>query len=265
MSVKGKTALITGASSGIGFELSRIFAKNGYDLVLVSQNEGNLNKAVSKLREQNGSTRITHLPVDLSQLSSAQEIYSFIKEKSIQVDVLINNAGIQVYGNFHETILEDNVQLMYVNMFTLTKLTRLFLDDMVKRRDGKILNLASTGAFQPCPLNAVYCASKAFVLHFSEGIAEELRGSGVTVTALCPGATRTNFAKRAKIEDTRMFSRSLMDAGKVAEIGYSALMKGKAVAVAGIGNKLMTESIRLSPRSIVTKLGRQLMIRTKSF
>jgi short-subunit dehydrogenase len=261
MSAKRKTVLITGASSGIGFELSRIFANNGYNLVLISQNEGNLNKAVSKLREQNRNIQIIPLPMDLSQPSSPQEIYSFIKGKSLQIDVLVNNAGIQVYGNFHETILEDNIELMYVNMFALTKLTRLFLDDMVKRREGKILNLASTGAFQPCPLNAVYCASKAFVLHFSEGIAEELRGSGVTVTALCPGATRTNFAKRAKIEDTRMFSGSLMEPCKVAEIGYSSLMKGRAVVVAGIGNKLMTESIRLSPRSMVTKLGRQLMTR----
>lgn len=261
MSVKGKTALITGASSGIGFELSRIFAKNGYDLVLVSQNEDNLNKAVSKLREQNRSIQITPLPMDLSQPVSPQEIYNFVKGKSIQVDVLVNNAGIQVYGNFHETNLEENIHLMQVNMFASTKLTRLFLDDMVKRGDGKILNLASTGAFQPCPLNAVYCASKAFVLHFSEGIAEELRDSGVTVTALCPGATRTNFAKRAKIEDTRIFSGSLMEPSKVAEIGYSALMKGKAVVVAGMVNKLMVESIRFSPRSMVTKLGKQIMAR----
>jgi len=131
----------------------------------------------------------------------------------------------------------------------------------VKRSSGKILNVASTGAFQPCPLNAVYCASKAYVLHFSEGIAEELRGSGVTVTALCPGATKTNFAKRAKIEDTRMFSSNLMEAGKVAEIGYSALMKGKTVVVPGISNKLMVESIRFSPRSMVTRIGKNLMSR----
>lgn len=261
MSTTRKTVLITGASSGIGFELSRIFAKNGYNLVLVSQSEENLNEAVSKLHKQNKNIQITPLPMDLSLPSSPQEIYNFIEGKSIQVDVLVNNAGIQVYGNFHETNFEDNIQLMHVNMFALTKITRLFLDDMVKRGDGKILNLASTGAFQPCPLNAVYCASKAFVLHFSEGIAEELRGSGVTVTALCPGATRTNFAKRAKIEDTRIFSGSLMEPSKVAEIGYSALMKGKAVVIAGIGNKLMVESIRFSPRSMVTKLGKQIMAR----
>ncbi len=261
MSTTGKTALITGASSGIGFELSRIFAKNEYNLVLVSQSEEKLNEAVSKLHKYSKNIQITPLPMDLSQPSSSQEIYNLIEGKSIQVDVLVNNAGIQVYGNFHETNLEDNIQLMNVNMFALTKLTRLFLDDMVKRGNGKILNLASTGAFQPCPLNAVYCASKAFVLHFSEGIAEELRGSGVTVTALCPGATRTNFAKRAKIEDTRIFSGSLMEPSKVAEIGYSALMKGKAVVVAGIGNKLMVESIRFSPRSMVTKLGKQIMAR----
>ncbi|KUO76546.1 MAG: short-chain dehydrogenase [Clostridia bacterium BRH_c25] len=261
MSTKGKTALVTGASSGIGFELSRILAKNGYDLILVSQNEENLNEAVSRLHEQNRNVQITPLPKDLSQPSSPQEIYGFVKEKSIRVDILANCAGIQVYGNFHETNPEDNIRLMSVNMLALTKLTRLFLDDMVKRSSGKILNVASTGAFQPCPLNAVYCASKAYVLHFSEGIAEELRGSGVTVTALCPGATKTNFAKRAKIEDTRMFSSNLMEAGKVAEIGYSALMKGKTVVVPGISNKLMVESIRFSPRSMVTRIGKNLMSR----
>lgn len=261
MSTKRQTALITGASSGIGFELSRIFAKNGYDLVLISQNEENLKEAVFRLHEQDRNVKIIPLAKDLSQPSSPQEIYGFIKEKSIQVDVLANCAGIQVYGNFHETNLEDNIKLMSINMFALTKLTRLFLDDMVKRSSGKILNVASTGAFQPCPLNAVYCASKAYVLHFSEGIAEELRGLGVTVTTLCPGATKTNFAKRANIEDTRMFSSNLMEPGKVAKIAYSAVMKGRAVVIPGIRNRILAESIRFSPRSMVTKLGKQIMAR----
>lgn len=256
-----KTALITGASSGIGFELSKIFARKGYDLVLVSQNEENLRKAVSRLNEQNTDVQITMFPKDLAQSSSPQEIYHFVKEKSIQIDVLVNNAGIQVYGNFHEQNLEDYIRLMSVNMFALTSLSKLFLDDMTKRNSGKILNVASTGAFQPCPLNAVYCASKAFVLYLSEAMTEELRGTGVTVTTLCPGATRTNFAKRANIEDTRMFSGKLMEPSKVAEIGYSALMKGKAVVIPGIGNRLMAESIRFSPRSMVTKLGKNIMAR----
>jgi short-subunit dehydrogenase len=148
---------------------------------------------------------------------------------------------------------------MYVNIFAMIKLTRFFVDGMVKRGSGKILNVTSTGAFQPCPLNSAYCASKAFVLYLSEAIGEELKGTGVTITTLCPGATRTNFAKRAKTEDIKLFRGRLLEPSKVAEIGYKALMKNKSVVIAGLSNKLIAESIRFIPRSIVTKIGMTMM------
>jgi hypothetical protein len=254
-----KTALITGASSGIGLELSKIFARNNYNLVLVSQNEENLKKAISIIHKENTKIKIHAIAKDLSKISAPQEIFEYTLKNSIQVDILVNNAGIQVYGNFHDTNIDDILNLMNVNIFAITKLTRLFVDGMIKRGHGKILNLASTGAFQPCPLNTVYCASKAFVLYISEAIGEELKGTGVTVTALCPGATRTNFAKRAKIENIKLFRGNISEPSKVAEIGYKALMKGKSVAITGVYNKLVAQSVRFIPRSMVIKIGMNMM------
>lgn len=254
-----KTVLITGASSGIGLELSKIFARNNYNLVLVSQNEENLRKAASIIHKENTEITIYAIAKDLSKVSSPQEIFDYTIKNSIQVDILVNNAGIQVYGNFHDTNMDDILKLMNVNMFAMTKLTRLFVEGMIKRGHGKILNVASTGAFQPCPLNAVYCASKAFVLYTSEAIGEEMKGTGVTVTALCPGATRTNFAKRAKIENTKLFRGKVSEPSKVAEMGYKGLMKGKSVVVTGVSNKLITQSVRIIPRNMVTKIGMNMM------
>lgn len=259
--IKKETVLITGASSGIGYELSKIFARNGCRLVLVSQNEENLKRAADGIRgaEATGA-EIILMPKDLSLPSSPEEIFNELQKRSVQADILVNNAGIQVYGPFHETSLEDDMRLISVNMLALTKMTKLFLKGMVERGHGKILNVGSTGSFQPCPLNSIYCAGKAYVLHFSEGIAEELRGTGVTITTLCPGPTRTNFAKRANIEDIRLF-RGVMDAALVAEIGYRALMRGKRVVVAGFLNKVSAFSVRFSPRSLVTKAAYYLMSR----
>lgn len=256
-----KTVLITGASSGIGLELSKIFVRNNYNLVMVSQNEEKLKKAKAMVCKENNKVEILTIAKNLSEPSAPEQIFNYTQQNSIQIDILVNNAGIQVYGNFHDTNTEDTLSMMYLNMFALTKLTRLYVDGMVKRRNGKILNLGSTGSFQPVPLNSVYCASKAFVLHFSEGIGEELKGTGVTVTTLCPGATRTNFAKRANIEDIKLFRGNLLKPSDVAEIGYKALMKNKPVVITGLYNKIMADSIRLMPRSIVTKIGMNMMKR----
>lgn len=258
-----QTALITGASSGIGLALSALFAREGYDLLMISQNEDRLHTAANRLQQQYRQVKIHCLPKDLSLPSSPQEIYAYTKEHSITVDILVNNAGIQVYGSFHEKELSDYMRLMAVNTNALVALTGLFVKDMCARKSGRILNIGSTGAFSPCPLNAVYCASKAFVLHFSEAIAEELDGTGVTVTTLCPGATKTNFARRAGIEHTRMFSGSTMEADQVAMLGYRALMRGNPVMVAGLRNKLLVGSIRLSPRKLVVKMGKGLMQSSK--
>ncbi|NLK85973.1 MAG: SDR family oxidoreductase [Clostridiaceae bacterium] len=254
-----KTVLITGASSGIGLALAKMFARDGYDLVMVSQNEENLKKAEAEIKSVSKKITIYSIPMDLSLEGSAEELYKAVSDKSIRIDILVNNAGIQVYGNFHQVPLKDIERLMYLNMNTLVKLTGLFLADMTARGSGRILNLASTASFQPCPLNAVYCASKAFVLYFSEGIAEELAGTGITVTALCPGATSTNFAKRGNIEDTRYFKGRISSSDEVAAIGYKALMKGKRIVVVGAKNKLLAFSVRLVPRRMTTGLGKHLM------
>lgn len=256
-----KTVLITGASSGIGLELSKIFARNNYNLVMVSQNEEKLKKAKIMVCKESNKVEILTIAKNLAEPSAPDELFSYTQQNSIQIDILVNNAGIQVYGNFHEASMEDTLNMMYINMCTLTKLTRLYIDGMVERRNGKILNLGSTGSFQPVPLNSVYCASKAFVLHFSEGIGEELKGTGVTVTTLCPGATKTNFAKRANIEDIKLFSGNLLKPSDVAEIGYKALMKNKPVVITGLYNRIMAEAIRLMPRRMVTKVGMNMMKR----
>ncbi len=226
---------------------------------MVSQNEENLNKAKSLLQEQNDKVSIITIAKDLADSAAPQEIFDYTQQHAIQVDVLINNAGIQVYGKFHEVDIEDTLAMMNVNIFALTRLTRLYVEEMVKRGSGKILNVSSTGAFQPCPLNAAYCAAKAFVLYLSEAIAEEIKGTGVTITTLCPGATRTNFAKRADIEDIKLFRGQLLESSKVAEIGYKALMKNKSVVITGLTNKLVAESVRFMPRSVVTKIGMNVM------
>lgn len=254
-----KTALITGASSGIGLELCKIFARNNYNLVMVSQNTERLEKAKEMVLKENNKVKIINIAKNLSETLSAEEIFNYTEKNLIQIDILVNNAGVQVYGNFYEASVEETLNMMYLNMFSLTKLTRLYIKGMVERGDGKILNLGSTGSFQPCPLNSVYCASKAFVLHFSEGIREELKGTGVTVTTLCPGATNTNFAKRANIENIKLFKGKLLSSGDVAEIGYKALMNNKSIVITGMNNKIMAWLVRFIPRNAVTKLGMNMM------
>ena len=253
-----KRVLITGASSGIGYEFSRIFAKNDYDLILVARRGEQLQKIANEIRSTY-NVAVKVITKDLSAINSAEEIYFEIIKDLGTIDVLVNNAGIQVYGPFSETNLEEELGLINVNLITLTKLTKLFLKDMKKRGNGRILNVCSTGSFAPGPLNAVYCATKAYVLSFSEAIAEEASGTGVTITALCPGATKTEFSKRANIENVRLFRSKVMEASEVAEIGYRALMKGSITVIAGFSNKLTVFSIRMTPRRIVTKISHYLM------
>lgn len=257
--MKTQTALITGASSGIGFELAKLFAGDGTDLMMVSQDEQRLTMAAESIKRQYPDIRVHSLAIDLAQPASPQGIYAYTKEHDIDINILVNNAGIQVYGSFHKVETEAISRLMAVNMNALVALTGLFVRDMCARKSGRILNTASTGAFSPCPLNAVYCASKAFVLHFSEAIAEELKDTGVAVTAFCPGATKTSFAKRADIEHIRLFSGSIMEAANAAREGYKALASGKPVAIAGLSNKLMVSAMGLLPRNWLVKIGEYIM------
>lgn len=253
-----KTVLITGASSGIGYEFSNIFASRGYHLILVSMNAERLRKAADEIMNKH-RVHVRTIEKDLSKINSAEEIYAEATALAGHIDILINNAGIQVYGPFGETKQEDEINLLAVNLISLTKLTKLFLKDMIKRGNGKILNVGSTGSFAPGPLNAVYCASKAYVLSLSEAIAQEIKGTGVTITTLCPGATKTDFARRAGIENVRLFKSKTMSAHDVAEIGYKALMKGRTTVVAGFYNKLVAFSVRITPRRIVSKISQYLM------
>jgi len=238
------TALITGASSGIGLELARLFARDGYHLVLTARNQSRMETLAQELRQAR-PIDITIIPADLAQPGTPAAIASRLQALGIQVDVLVNNAGTQVYAPFAEADGRQLSEMLQVNVSALMELTHLLLPGMLQRRRGKILNLGSTGSFAPGPMNAVYCASKAFVLSFSEAIAAELDGSGVSVTALCPGATHTDFARRHGIEDIRLFQNA-MPADQVAAIGYRALQRGQRVVVSGATNQLQVVFFKLA-------------------
>lgn len=199
------TALITGASSGIGYELARLFARKGHGLVLVARNQETLRELAEKLEREHGIRAIV-VSKDLSLPSTPEEIFRELAEKSISVDILVNNAGFGTRGMFSNADTDSQLKMIQVNTTALTHLTRLFLERMSRPRKGRILNVASTAAFQPGPLMAVYYATKAYVLSFSEALASELHGSGVTVTALCPGPTRTEFERRAGMEGRGFFA-----------------------------------------------------------
>lgn len=251
---KRKTALITGASSGIGTEFTRLLARDGYDLVIVARSESKLRELARELESQHGiSARV--VVRDLALPNAAQDVF----EAAGAVDVLINNAGYGLAGPFAATDLRKELEMIQVNIVALTHLTKLFLQPMVARRSGRILNVSSTAAFQPGPLMAVYYATKAYVLSFSEAIADELRDSGVTVTALCPGPTASGFASVAGMESSRLFNITKpMDSAAVARFGYEAMKRGKRVAIPGVRNKLLTQSLRVTPRRMVTTIVRKL-------
>ena len=251
-----KTALITGASSGIGLELARIFAREGYNLVLVARNGDRLRQLASELEKADGARSLI-LATDLTDPGAAAYVLDQTTRAGLQLDVLVNNAGFGQYGLFAENDLEECLQQIQLNVTTLTHLTRLYLPGMIERKSGRILNVASTAAFQPGPLMAVYFATKAYVLHFSEALGNELDGSGVTVTCLCPGATITEFHKRAKATGQRLLKLGAMDARTVAEDGYRALIAGKPVVISGLKNWLVAQSVRFSPRRLVTAIARK--------
>jgi short-subunit dehydrogenase len=256
LNAHSKTALITGASFGIGMEFARIFAREGYNLVLVARTADRLRQLASEL-EKNRSTRSLILAVDLTEPGAAAYVLDQTTRADIQVDVLVNNAGFGQYGPFADSDLEECLRQIQLNVTTLTHLTRLYLPAMIERQTGRILNVASTAAFQPGPLMAVYFATKAYVLHFSEALANELRGSGITVTCLCPGATATEFHKRAKATGMNLLRFGAMDARTVAEDGYRAMLAGKPVVISGFKNWILAQSVRFSPRRLVTTIARK--------
>jgi len=251
-----RTALITGGSGGIGLELAKVIARNGFDVALVARKRDTLEAAAGQL-EGKFQIKAHVFAADLRRQDAPQAIFDFLRNENIPIEILVNNAGFGLGGEFSETDLDRELEMIQVNIAALTQLTKLFLPAMIKRKSGKILNVASTAAFQPGPLMSVYYASKAYVLSFSEALAEELRDSGVTVTALCPGPTKTDFASTAHVGQSRLFTLfGVADAASVAEFGFQAMMQGRRVAIPGARNKLVAASHRFFPRGLVTKVAR---------
>ena len=255
-----KIALITGASGGIGLEFARKFAENNFNLILVARSQDKLEALAEELRNKH-SVEVQVLPKDLTDPTAPQAIYDQLKSEGSEIDVLVNNAGYATYGKFHELDMAREMNMIQLNVMALAHLTRLFLPDMIARKNGKIMNVASTAAFMPGPLMATYYATKAFVLHFSEAIANELQGTGVSVTALCPGPTESGFQQRANMEDSKLVQGGLMSSRTVVDAGYDAMMRGDAVLVPGLKNQIQIFTPRLLPRRAVTGVVRNVQER----
>ena len=253
----GKRALITGATSGIGYALAVCFAREGHDLVLVARHHEALRRVADELVTRSSRSSVDVIAKDLSIPSAAAEVVAHLRQRGLSIDVLVNNAGFGVHGPFVSTDWRLEQGMLSLNMVSLTELTKLLLPGMLQRHDGKILNVASTAAFQPGPMMALYYATKAYVLSLSEALSDELRGSGVTVTALCPGPTRSAFQQRAGIEQTRLMHAGLMDADTVAHAGFRALMRGQRLVIPGIANRLVATAVRWLPRGVVLQAVRR--------
>jgi uncharacterized protein len=263
MSQRASTAVITGASGGIGLEIAKLFVKAGHNVVLVARSADKLNALAESLQKEYSGTVLV-LPKDLAAPDASSEVFDWCTQKGLQVDYVVNNAGFGDYGFFHESDWPKQEQMIQLNINTLTQLTHLFLPGMVARKKGRILNVASTAAFQPGPTMAVYFATKAYVLHFSEAISNELKGTGVTVTALCPGATESGFQAAAAMEESRLVKgKRLPSSAEVAQYGYKAMMAGKVVAIHGFLNTLLVTGVRFAPRNIVLKMARAMQEKAK--
>jgi short-subunit dehydrogenase len=256
--MNGETVLITGASSGIGWELARQFATDCSSLILVARSHDRLERLAVVLRQQHGcQTRV--LTADLADPGAPQAICEELQRDGIQVDVLVNNAGFGAAGRFDQLELDRQLGMLQVNLASLTHLTHRLLPGMIERRTGGVLNVASTAAFQPGPMMTVYAATKAYVLSFTEALAEELAGTGVRATCLCPGLTATAFVATAGLEKAQLLRFGAMDARKVALAGHRAFRAGKLLVVPGLLNKFTVFSVRLAPRFIVRKIAKRLM------
>ncbi len=279
------TALITGASSGIGRALAGRFVAHGYDVILVARNESALEdvgRALSGLRQGSGparqseaeaagpprgadksaaagGTKVRVISADLSVPHSGQALVNRLRADNLPVDVLVNNAGFGLQGEFATLSMDQQIEMIQLNAVTLTELTRLLLPAMLERRTGGVLNVASTAAFQPGPMMSVYYATKAYVLSFTEGIAEEVVGSGVKVSCLCPGPTESSFADRAGMTDTNLFKSSTwMSADDVAREGFDGWNRGKAVVIPGFANRRGAMVVRFAPRQLVRRIVKRL-------
>ena len=247
--------LITGASGGLGYEFAKLFARDRHNLILVARSGDKLAQVAAELQAK--GVTVKTFAIDLGNPRAAKFLYDQIQSEGMTIDVLVNNAGFGAYGNFAQMSEDQILGQINLNITALTELTRLFLPPMISRRKGRIMNVASTAGFQAGPLLAVYYATKAYVISFSEAIANELRDSGVTVTCFCPGATNTGFAGRAGNDKTRLFKQlGAMSADKAALDGYRALMEGRTLAISGMHNWLVVQSTRFAPRKLVTAISR---------
>lgn len=247
-------ALVTGASAGIGRELAKLLAADRHDLVLVARRADDLRALADELAAAHGVTAHA-LPADLADPAAPPRLFDEVAAKGLAVEVLVNNAGFGALGPFADADLGRMLAMIQVNVTALTHLTGLFLPGMRQRGRGRILNLGSTAAFQPGPLMAVYYATKAYVLSFSEAVAKELEGTGVTVTCLCPGPTRTEFGDVANMAGTALFSGpNVMAAGPVAAAGYRGMMRGRRLVIPGLANRLLVFGERFVPRAAVLGL-----------
>lgn len=255
-----RAAVITGASSGIGLELARLLASGGNDVVVVARSAERLDQIASEFRDQYG-VRIYSRVRDLSQPNAANALWRDLTSDGIAVHTLVNNAGVGLHGTFSEQPADAIVRLVTLNVTALTELTRVALPDMLARRTGRILNVASLAAYQPGgPQEAVYYATKAFVLSFSKGLSRELRGTGVTATALCPGPTHTAFETRAGATETALYKWvPSMSASAVARAGYRGMMRGSSVVIPGIVAKILAVAGELPPRRIALEVNRMLL------
>lgn len=251
-------ALVTGATTGIGLELAKLLARDGHPLILVARNAKRLQEVSDALR-RDYHVDVSIFARDLAEPGTAQELFSAVEKTGAEVEILINNAGFGVYGEFSKSPLEDELGMIELNISALTVLTKLFLPRMLRFGRGKIMNVSSTAAFQPGPLMSVYYATKAYVLFFSEALAEELRGTGVSVTTLCPGATVTEFQSRAAMGNIALFKYNAMSAESVARIGYRGMLRGKRIVVTGGFNRFGAFAVRFAPRGLVTRIVKKVM------
>ena len=251
-----QTALITGASGGIGLELARLFAADRIDVVLVARSAAKLERLAQELRQTHGISA-TAIPMDLARPDSPQQLFDATNTRGLRIGYLLNNAGFGIRQPFINTELKDILEMVQLNIRAVTHLTKLYVHEMLAAKQGKILNVASTAAYQPGPNMNVYYATKAYVLSFSEALSYELRNTGVTVTALCPGPTWTGFQERAGSKDMQLMKSKMMramDAAAVARQGYEAMMKGKRVIIPGFMNRVVAKAAMVGPRSFATAI-----------
>lgn len=253
-----ETALITGCTSGIGKAFAHLLAKEGYNLILVSRNAEKLEEQAKSLTHDYG-IRTHPIACDLEKAGAADQVYQRTQDLELQVQLLINNAGFNEFGSFLETDPAKELDMMHLHMVFTTQMMKLFLPLMAAYRSGRILNVGSTGSYIACPYDAVYAATKAYILSLSKGIRAELKGTGVNVTVLCPGSTKTEFAGKAGMEDTLLFKRFVMNPERVAQIGYRAMMKGKESVIAGLYNKLLVFSSYVLPNAFVNFLSKKML------